>query len=110
MPALAPASIPEPIAQYFNRTDPAEAAVLFAPDAAVRDEGQWHRGQAAIALWLRSVQERYHPRYQLQQVDMDKDRILVTFQVSGTFPGSPAVLRQAFTIDSRQRIATLETL
>lgn len=52
----------------------------------------------------------YRPRYQLQRVEADKDRTIVTFEVSGTFPGSPAVLRQAFTFDSHQRIATLETL
>ena len=79
------------------------AALLTALAAPLLDE-------AAIALWLRSVEERYSPRYQLRQVEADKDRTIVTFQVSGTFPGSPAVLRQAFTFDSQQRIASLETL
>tara|TARA_R100000365_G_C2694186_1_gene34965 strand:+ start:171 stop:536 length:366 start_codon:yes stop_codon:yes gene_type:complete len=110
MSAFDPATLPHPLWQYFERTDPLDAAALFAPNASVRDEGEWHRGQAAIALWLRSVEERYSPRYQLRQVEAGKDRTIVTFQVSGTFPGSPAVLRQAFTFDSQQRIASLETL
>ena len=108
MPTFDPATLPHPLAQFFERTDPIDAAALFAPNASVRDEGRWHRGQAAIALWLRGVEERY--RYQLRQVEADRDRTIVTFQVSGTFPGSPAVLRQAFTFDAQQRIATLETL
>jgi hypothetical protein len=110
MSAFDPATLPDPLSQYFERTDPLDAAALFAPNASVRDEGAWHRGQAAIALWLRSVEERYRPRYQLRQVEADTDRTIVTFQVSGTFPGSPAVLRQAFTFDAQQRIASLETL
>ena len=110
MSAFDPATLPDPLSQYFERTDPLHAAALFAPNASVHDEGDWHRGQAAIALWLRGVEERYRPRYQLQRVEADKDRTIVTFEVSGTFPGSPAVLRQAFTFDSHQRIATLETL
>jgi len=96
--------------QYFSRTDPIDAATLFAPNATVRDEGEWHHGQPAIALWLRRVEERYHPRYHLQGVEADHNRTIVTFEVSGSFPGSPAVLRQAFTIDTDQRITSLETL
>jgi len=110
MPEFDPSTLPDPLKQYFGRTDHLDAASLFAPNASVRDEGAWHHGQAAIALWLRSVEERYHPRYQLRRVDADKDRTIVTFQVSGTFPGSPAILRQAFTFDAEQRIATLQTL
>lgn len=105
-----PAVLPAPLQLYFTRTVPDEAATLFAPDAAVRDEGEWHHGRAAIAQWLRRVEERYHPRYRVQQVATDKDHTVVTFEVSGTFPGSPAVLRQAFTIGPDQRISRLETL
>jgi len=102
--------LPEPVSQYFARKDPADAATLFAPDATVRDEGEWHRGRPAIAQWLRRVEDRYHPRYRLQHVAADRGRTVVTFEVSGTFPGSPAILRQAFTIDEDQRIASIETL
>ncbi|WP_375599293.1 hypothetical protein [Devosia sp. Naph2] len=67
-----PAALPAPLQLYFTRTVPDEAATLFAPDAAVRDEGEWHHGRAAIAQWLRRVEERYHPRYRVQQVATDK--------------------------------------
>ena len=102
-------ALPAPLADYFGRTDGSDLLPLFAPDAVVRDEGETHQGTAAIAGWLQGVESRYRPRYRILASDQRGEAIVVTFEVSGTFPGSPATLRQAITL-SGDRIARIETL
>lgn len=101
--------LPAPLPRYFADGDRSTQAPLFAPDAIVLDEGQVHRGHEEIAAWLNSVETRYHPRYELLDANQDGARTVVTFKVSGTFAGSPAILRQALVTDGRQ-IQSLETL
>lgn len=103
-------ALPPLLADYFTTEDHSQVASLFSPNASVHDEGQWHRGAAAVAAWLASVEERYHPRYQVKEVRREDDRTIVTFEVSGTFPGSPATLSQAFTFGPDALITRIETL
>lgn len=109
MTKSAPAPLPAPLAAYFAAHDHRDTASLFAPDAVVRDEGQTHAGAAAIAAWLDRVETSYHPRYAVKAVESADGRTIVTFEVSGTFPGSPVTLRQAFTVADGyvQRLETL---
>jgi len=102
--------LPDTIARYFATSDRAEAAMLFAPDAEVKDEGHRHKGFAEIQDWLASVEQRYRPRYRVLGAQPDGAATIVRFEVSGTFPGSPAILQQKFTLDAAGRIASLETL
>lgn len=104
-----PANLPTPLPQYFAAGDRATIAPLFAPDAVVLDEGEVHRGHEQIAAWLESVESRYHPRYEIADASQDGTRTIVTFKVSGTFPGSPVTLRQALVTDG-SKIRSLETL
>ena len=101
--------LPAPLGQYFADGDRGRQAPLFAPDAVVLDEGHVHRGRDEIAAWLHSVEQRYRPRYELIAASRDGVRTLVTFKVSGTFPGSPLTLQQALVTDGNQ-IQSLETL
>ena len=102
-------SLPRPLAEFFTAADHRETISLFAPDATVRDEGQTHQGLDQIAAWLERVETSYHPRYAVRNAEAKGDRDVVTFEVSGTFPGSPAVLQQAFTIKAG-KIRRIETL
>jgi hypothetical protein len=104
-----PSLLPAPLAAYFAAPDHRDTASLFAPDAVVRDEGAVHVGSAAIEAWLDRVQLQYRPRYVVEAAEAVGDRTVVTFVVSGTFPGSPATLRQAFRVDAGL-IQSLETL
>ncbi len=104
------ASLPLPIAQYFATSGQGEAARLFAAEAVVVDEGRTHKGLPQIIAWLDDVEHRYHPRYRLKQASHDQQRHIVTFEVSGTFPGSPATLRQSFALSDDGKIAHLQTL
>ncbi len=98
------------VAAYFATSGNRDALNLFSKYAIVIDEGETHQGLDAIAAWLVSVEERYQPRYVLKQVQDDGERQIVTFEVSGTFPGSPATLRQAFQLDDTGKILHLQTL
>lgn len=110
MSTFDPATLPATVAAYFATSGNRDALELFAPDAIVIDEGETHEGLAAITSWLESVERRYHPRYTLLDATADSSGHNVTFEVSGTFPGSPAILRQHFELDSQNRIRRLQTL
>jgi hypothetical protein len=103
------AILPTPLSDYFAGTDRAASAELFAGDAVVLDEGRVHRGQEEITAWLRSVQTRYSPRYEVIDARGEGARTVVTFKVSGTFPGSPLTLQQAL-VTGGGMIQSLETL
>ncbi|MBO9590750.1 nuclear transport factor 2 family protein [Devosia sp.] len=102
-------TLPAPLPEYFGRTDDTKLLDLFAPDATIKDEGKVHQGAAEISEWLESVEARYHPRYRVIAAEQDGERATVTFVVSGTFPGSPATLRQNFVLTGN-RIQRIETL
>ena len=101
--------LPPPLSQYFADGERTASAPLFSENAVVLDEGHVHRGRAEIAAWLESVEMRYRPRYELIDASRDGERTVVTFKVSGTFPGSPLTLRQALVTDKGE-IHSLETL
>lgn len=102
-------ALPAPLSQYFGRTDASKLLALFTPDATVEDEGRVHQGTAEISEWLERAESAYHPRYRVISADKDGERVTVAFEVSGTFPGSPATLRQNFVL-SGNRIRRIETL
>lgn len=102
-------TLPAPLARYFAAGERSALADLFAADAVVMDEGHVHRGRPAIAAWLLSTEQRYQPRYEIVDASPDGRRTVVTFKVSGTFAGSPLLLRQAVVTDG-QEITSLETL
>jgi hypothetical protein len=101
--------LPKPLPHYFAGPDRTASAGLFASDAVVLDEGRVHRGPDEIRHWLASVQDRYNPRYEVIDAIEDGARTVVTFRVSGTFPGSPATLQQAV-VTTGGMIHSLETL
>lgn len=101
--------LPAAIAAYFDadRQDGAAIARCFAPDGAVKDEGQLHRGHDAIADWKAKASSRYKYTSEPVAVRHDGNRLIVTARVTGDFPGSPVDLRYAFTLGG-ERIALLE--
>lgn len=104
------ASLPEPIAAYYaakNRHDIDAMLAPFAADASVRDEGEEMRGHAAIRHWMEETTRKYRVTVAVAEVSEADGRTLVAADVTGTFPGSPARLRYAFTLEAG-RIARLE--
>ncbi|MBR0643412.1 nuclear transport factor 2 family protein [Plastoroseomonas hellenica] len=103
-------TLPAPVAAYYaakNRHDIDAMLAPFAPDATVLDEGETLRGHAAIRRWMEETTRKYRVTVAVAEVSEVDGRVLVAADVSGTFPGSPARLRFAFTLDGG-RIARLE--
>lgn len=91
--------LPEPISTYLagaNAFDAEGATRAFAMDAVVRDEGQDVRGREAILRWKQDVIGKYHAV--IEPLEFDAATGVLTGRVSGEFPGSPVVLRYAFTL------------
>lgn len=102
--------LPSPIQAYFDADkDLAGAAPTsaFAIDAIVKDEGNTHIGQKAIVAWWRTAKAQYQHTADPREISEADGRFTVIAEVSGSFPGSPAMLNFMFTLKD-QKIATLE--
>jgi hypothetical protein len=109
LPMTNPLNLPEPIAAYFaaDTRDADAIARCFTNDAVAKDEGHTYVGPTAIRRWKSDVSKKYDYRYEPQAVEQNDGVTIVTSQVIGNFPGSPADLRYAFRLE-RGKIAALE--
>jgi ketosteroid isomerase-like protein len=102
--------IPKPLAAYFtaaNNHDIDAMLASFAEQSIVKDEGQEMRGRTAIREWMEETTRKYGFTVEATDVAVTDGRTLVTGLVSGNFPGSPAQLQFAFTLDG-EKIVNLE--
>ena len=102
-------TLPEPVAAYItaaNAHDPEAVAACFSEDGVVEDEKREYVGRAAIRDWIAAADRMYAPQIEPQQVTQDGVAVVLHGKVSGTFPGSPVVLRFFFTL-AEARIAGL---
>lgn len=99
------AGLPAAVADYFdgrNARDFDRAVSGFAEEAVVRDEARERQGRAAIRDWIAATAEAYQDRADVLEAVAQDGGVTVRAQVSGTFPGSPIVLRFAFMLDAGQ--------
>lgn len=102
--------LPDPVSAYFdisNGSDLAQFAHCFTPDAVVVDEGQTYQGLDAIQSWQREAQKKFEFTVEPVSVSRDGDRLTVTANVVGNFPGSPAQLEHVFGL-AGDKIQSLE--
>jgi hypothetical protein len=102
--------LPPPIQAYFDAdTDTVSPAptTAFATDAIVKDEGKTLVGRAAITEWWQAAKARYQATSQPREVSGSDERLTVRAEVTGKFPGSPAMLSFIFTLKNNE-IAALE--
>ena len=91
--------IPDSVRTCLEASTTGEAARVaqcFAPDGAVHDESRDHRGPEAIGRWAQEAYARYRFTLEVRNVETGNDSAAVTALVSGSFPGSPILLRYAF--------------
>lgn len=103
-------SLPHAVSIYFaisNGADIASVKHCFTTDAIVTDEGKTHQGYAEIEAWQRAAQAAFDYSVELIDVLTEGDRVTVTSNVAGNFPGSPVVLKHAFGLVG-DKISTLE--
>jgi hypothetical protein len=101
--------LPQPIADYFSadRRDGKAVARCFTAEGVVKDERKTHVGVAAIEAWKDAASAEFAyvaEPIALEQLDRE---VIVSGRVTGSFPGSPVILRYAFVLE-RGKIASLE--
>ncbi|RYC70483.1 nuclear transport factor 2 family protein [Spirosoma sordidisoli] len=74
-------------------------AGFFTAEAQVSDEGSSYSGRDEIKQWIQQASEKY--QMQLKPLDYTQNgpAAELTVEVSGTFPGSPAVLQYHLELD-----------
>lgn len=102
--------LPSAIQAYFDAdTDTVSPAptTAFAIDAIVKDDGKTLVGREAIAAWWRAAKAHYEAISQPREISGSGERFTVRAEVTGRFPGSPAMLSFIFTLKNNE-IAALE--
>lgn len=75
------------------------AVACLAADAVVEDEGETHRGLAAVRAWKKATEDRF--RYTIEPTGVERrseSETVVTATLAGDFPGSPVELKYEFTL------------
>jgi phenylpyruvate tautomerase PptA (4-oxalocrotonate tautomerase family) len=101
-------NLPHPIAAYFSADakDGDAVARCFTDDGVVTDEGQTHRGRAAIKAWKDTASLKFTYTTKPFASKTESGLTVVTSHVVGDFPGSPVDLRYAFGVKG-DKIASL---
>lgn len=75
-----------------NSHDAVAYSSLFSENAEVFDEGKNHIGRTAIKKWIENSNQQYQTTLKPISYKEAEKGSLFTAEVSGTFPGSPAIL------------------
>jgi ketosteroid isomerase-like protein len=89
-----------------NARQAGAAIACFTPEAVVIDEGRTYRGSEEIRQWIAETWAAYAFTLEVTQVAEQGSETVVTCRVSGTFEGSPILLRYFITLEGN-RIAAL---
>lgn len=76
-----------------NNYDSKAFANCFTDSAIVHDEGKTHTGKEEIQQWIEEANEKYRSSLKPLKYETSGLNGTLTAEVSGTFPGSPAVLQ-----------------
>ena len=104
-------NLPKPVAAYFM-ADKGESETLsqcFTQDAVVKDEGQTHKGRAAIKQWKTDTAAKYEYTSEPLVCEQKNGKTVVISRLTGNFPGSPLNLRFFFKLEG-EKIAFLEII
>ena len=78
-----------------NEFDSAAYANCFTENAEVFDEGKTHNGKAEIENWI----DKANKEYKATMKSLDYNENILSAEISGTFPGSPLVLKYHFELN-----------
>lgn len=81
-----------------NNFDSEGYANCFSETAVVFDEGKTHTGRKEIENWITDSNERYQSTMEPLSFEEKGKESILEAEVSGTFPGSPLVLKFHFEI------------
>jgi ketosteroid isomerase-like protein len=76
-----------------NSQDSVAYADCFTTDAIVFDEGHDHHSKEEIKAWIKSANAEYQASMEPIEYSESDGHAVLTAKISGTFPGSPIVLK-----------------
>jgi len=79
-----------------DKYDSKAFAENFSDEAIVHDEGKTYHGKTEIRQWNEMTNAKYRTKYEPLEVTTEGDKIILTAKISGTFPGSPAIIKYHF--------------
>jgi len=82
-----------------NHHDALAYAECFSMDAIVLDEGRTHKGQEEIRSWIEKANREYRTLLKPLKYEETGTVAFLTAEISGTFPGSPAILQYHFRLE-----------
>lgn len=82
-----------------NRHNSEAYVACFSDTAIVHDEGKTHKGKAEIQQWIERSDREYHTELKPLAFEETGSKSWLTAEVSGEFPGSPAVLQFHFDLE-----------
>src|SRR4026208_472392 len=91
--------LPKVIADLMAAQDKYDSKAFaenFSDNAIVRDEGKSYHGKTEIRQWNEMTNAKYKTKYEPLEVTTEGDKIILTAKISGTFPGSPAMIKYHF--------------
>ena len=68
----------------------------FSDDAVVQDEGKAYHGKTEIRQWNEMTNAKYKTKYEPLEITTKGDKITLTAKISGTFEGSPVIIKYHF--------------
>ena len=76
-----------------NSFDSKAYANLFSETGVAYDEGKTHTGRKEVEQWIAEANEKYKSVMEPVDYTQTGNKGILTANVSGTFPGSPAVMK-----------------
>jgi ketosteroid isomerase-like protein len=98
-------NLPRMIEEYLdasNAHDVNSILSCFSDDALVNDEGKDFHGKKLIEDWIVTTIEKYKFHFKPLRVKAEEPEVVITVEVSGTFPGSPVSPDYRFIIKSNK--------
>jgi len=92
-------NLPNVIAKLIraqNNFDSAAYAQCFTETAIVFDEGKTHKGKTEIEKWIDKSNKEY--KATMEPLDYNEKENILSAEISGSFPGSPIILKFHFEI------------
>lgn len=77
-----------------NEFDSATYANCFTENAEVFDEGKTHNGKTEIQNWIDKANKEY--KANMKPLKYNEKENILSAEISGTFPGSPVILKYHF--------------
>ena len=100
--------LPKVIADLIAAQDKYDSkafAETFSDAATVHDEGKTYHGKTEIRQWNEMTNAKYQTKYEPLEVTTNGDKVTLTAKISGTFPGSPAIIKYYFEIGNGKIIS-----